>query len=76
MIRERVNSGLDRVRGEIDRKGRSGGRPRRKVGRMVGLGTSTRPERPHSELAVASSTFAACTTGRSAGFSPLRTRPV
>jgi DNA invertase Pin-like site-specific DNA recombinase len=70
MIRERVNSGLDRVRGEIERKGRyetkSGhtirrlGRPGaephkieqarallaaghgiRKVGKMVGLGTST-----------------------------------
>ena len=70
MIRERVNSGLDRVRGEIDRKGRYAtkdgktikrlGRPGaephklkearkllasgigiRKVGRLLGLGTST-----------------------------------
>jgi len=70
MIRERVNSGLDRVRGEIDRKGvyetkaghtikrlgRPGAEPHKlkearkllaagigilKVGRMVGLGTST-----------------------------------
>jgi DNA invertase Pin-like site-specific DNA recombinase len=70
MIRERVNSGLDRVRGEIKRKGvyatkgdrtikrlgRPGAEPHkieearkllaagigiRKVGRMLGLGTST-----------------------------------
>jgi hypothetical protein len=70
MIRDRVNSGLDRVRGEIERTGRHAtkdgrtikrlGRPGaeqhkleearkllaaghgiRKVGRMVGLGTST-----------------------------------
>ena len=70
MIRERVNSGLDRVRGEIDRKGRyetknghtirrlgrPGAEPHkieearkllaagigiRKVGRLLGLGTST-----------------------------------
>jgi DNA invertase Pin-like site-specific DNA recombinase len=70
MIRERVNSGLDRVRGEIERKGRyetknghtikrlarpgaeqhkieearkllAAGIGIRKVGRMVGLGTST-----------------------------------
>ena len=70
MIRERVNSGLDRVRGEIERKGRyetknghtirrlgrPGAEPHkieearkllaagigiRKVGRMLGLGTST-----------------------------------
>jgi DNA invertase Pin-like site-specific DNA recombinase len=70
MIRERVNSGLDRVRGEIERTGRyatksghtikrlgrSGAEPHkieearkllaagngiRKVGKMVGLGTST-----------------------------------
>ena len=67
MIRERVNSGLDRVRGEIERKGvyatknghtlgRPGAEPHKlkearkllaagigilKVGRMVGLGTST-----------------------------------
>ena len=88
MIRERVNSGLDHVRGEIDRKGRyetkNGhtikrlGRPGaeqnkieearkllaagigiRKVGRLLGLGTSTvqklkndmmEPERPHKSV--------------------------
>jgi DNA invertase Pin-like site-specific DNA recombinase len=70
MIRERVNSGLDRVRGEIDRKGvyetknghtikrlgRPGAEPHklkearkllasgigiRKIGKILGLGTST-----------------------------------